>query len=172
MSLDLVILAPGSASTYQQALGVYYGERAGVPDEKLGAMAREIDTMFGDLDWPFTGAPILLEDHVELAIAHERWEEVIPMICDSAFRLGLVVLDPQSESLLRPGADALSIAGLGIIDVDGGGDQGGQVVVHYADGTVVDYGVVEDDSWSWPRRAFASLRFTRRWRANSFRHRS
>lgn len=165
-----MILTPGSASTYQQALRVYYGEQAGVPDEeRLSALAREIDTMFGAPDWPFTGDPIVLGDHVELVIAHERWVEVIPKICDCAHRLGLVVLDPQSERLLPPGADASSIAALGTIERR---DRGVEVVVHYPDGTAVDMGVVHDDSWSWPRQRYANLRLRLRFMSEALRRRS
>ena len=104
MSLDLIALIPASAESYEQALSVYHSEdELGDPSTpELRAFAEAIDSRFGDDDWPFTGDPLVFDDHVSLEVAHERWEEVVPVIVQMAHDHRLVILDPQSERLLRP----------------------------------------------------------------------
>jgi hypothetical protein len=99
-------LTPEAASSYDQALSIYHSEdELGDPSTPaLQAFADEIDARFGDDDWPFTGDPLLFNDHVSLEVAHERWGEVVPEILAMAHRMKLIVLDPQSETLLPPAA--------------------------------------------------------------------
>ena len=76
MSLDLVVLTPGSAREYAQALRVYHEEEAGEPSEAaMQAFADEVSARYGDEDWPFTGNPIVFPEHLLLSIGHERSEE-------------------------------------------------------------------------------------------------
>jgi hypothetical protein len=107
MSLDLVVLTPEAASSYEQALSIYHSEdEEGDPaTPELKAFADEIDVRFGDDDWPFTGDPLLFPDHVSLEIAHQRWAEVVPEIVGLAHIRRLVVLDPQYERLFPPGTN-------------------------------------------------------------------
>jgi hypothetical protein len=87
MSLDLVVLTPEAASSYEQALSIYRSEdEEGDPSTpELKAFADEVDARFGDDDWPFTGDPLLFSDHVSLEIAHQRWGEVVPPQADCRF---------------------------------------------------------------------------------------
>jgi hypothetical protein len=105
VSLDLIVLIPDAASSYEQALSIYLSEdeESEPSTPALRAFADEIDARFGDDDWPFTGDPLLFHDHVSLVIAHERWEEVVPEILALAHERKLVLLDPQDEKLFPPG---------------------------------------------------------------------
>ena len=105
MSLDLIVLSPEAASSYEQALSIYQSEdEEGDPSSSAWqTFADEIDARFDDDDWPFTGDPLLFHDHVSLVVAHERWVEVVPEIVAMAHRHDLFVLDPQYEKLFPPG---------------------------------------------------------------------
>src|SRR5437870_13362517 len=98
MSLDLVVLLPGSARTYEQALHVYHAEDSGEPNAPLlEAFAEELDARCREGNWPFTGDPIVMQSHVLLSVGHESWDEAVPDIVSEAHRHGFIVLDPQSE---------------------------------------------------------------------------
>src|SRR5207247_9299790 len=104
MSLDLVILTPGSARTYEQALRVYYEQDPGEPEaQSLQAFAGEIEARYAEGDWPFTGNPIVMPSHLLLSVGYESWDQVVPHIVSEAHRHGFVVLDPQYEKLFPPG---------------------------------------------------------------------
>ena len=105
VSLDLIVLTPGSAPDFDTALSVYYGETPGVPDEPtLTAFINELDARYRE-SWPWTGEPLLGggKGHVALNVGHESWEEVVPQVVQMAHAHGLVVLDPQDEGLYPPG---------------------------------------------------------------------
>ena len=104
--MDLIILVPEAARTFEQALAIYHSEdETGEPGSPtLQSFADEIDRRFGDDDWPFTGDPLLFNDHVSLEVAHERWEDVVPEIVAMAHRANLVVLDTEA-GLFPPGTD-------------------------------------------------------------------
>jgi hypothetical protein len=105
VSLDLIVLIPDAASSYERALSIYQSEdEEGDPSTpELRAFADEVDARYGDDDWPFTGDPLLFPDHVSLEVAHEHWVDVVPEIVGLAHARQLVVLDPQSEGLFPPG---------------------------------------------------------------------
>jgi hypothetical protein len=107
VSLDLIVLIPDAASSFEQALSTYLSEdEEGDPSTPaLKAFANEIDARFGEDDWPFTGDPLHFYDHVSLVIARERWEQVVPEILALAHEQKLVVLDPQDEQLF-PSSDS------------------------------------------------------------------
>jgi hypothetical protein len=107
MSLDLVALTAPNATTYDQAVRVYSGDEAGVPDGsgELAGYAKEVYDAYGDDDWPFGGDPIVEPGFVLLTVNHEAWESEVPMLVERAHRRGLVVLDPQWEKLFPPGVE-------------------------------------------------------------------
>jgi hypothetical protein len=107
VSLDLIVLIPDAASSFEQALSTYLSEdEEGDPSTPtLKAFANEIDARFGDDDWPLTGDPLHFHDHVSLVIARERWGQVVPEILALAHEQKLVVLDPQDEQLF-PSSDS------------------------------------------------------------------
>jgi hypothetical protein len=118
MSLDLVVLTPGSAQDFDQALRVYYEEEEGAPEDpdaiRLAQFASELDRDYGADNWPFSGDPILMATHVLLTVAPEWWTEVVPAIVKRAHRHGLAVLDPQEEALFHPGQEyevSVSVSG-------------------------------------------------------------
>ena len=105
MSLDLIVLIPEGASSYEQALSIYQAEdeEGDASTPGLRSFAQELNTRFGDHDWPFTADHLVFPDHVSIQIAHERWAEVVPEIVALAHKQELVVLDPQYERLFPPG---------------------------------------------------------------------
>jgi len=107
MSLDLIVLIPEAATSYEQALAIYHEEdelgEPSTPD--LREFVEEVDSRFGDDDWPFTGDPLVFADHVSLEVAPERWMDVVPEIVEIAHRRHLVALDPQEERLVPPATD-------------------------------------------------------------------
>lgn len=174
MSLDLVVLTARSATSYEQALRVYYEDEAGAADEeRLSLFARELGDAFGTGDWPFAGDPIVLPSHVLLAVAPEWWMKVVPDITARAHRHDLVVLDPQAEALFPPGSEyADASADLG--DDDEPPRLKLEMTVHYSDGASEDMGVVYDTSrwWRWgPGRLATWFRVTRKAAARAWRDR-
>jgi hypothetical protein len=97
MSLDLVVLTPGNAGSFDQALAVCSEEAAGVPDDsgELEAYATEVYDAYGDDDWPFAGDPIVGDGFVLLTVAPEAWNSQVPSLVERAHRRGLTALDPQ-----------------------------------------------------------------------------
>ena len=63
MSLDLFVLAPEDAPTFEHAMNVVMGAEPGVADstDKLKSYAREVYDPYSDDDWPFAGDPIVEE---------------------------------------------------------------------------------------------------------------
>jgi hypothetical protein len=103
MGLDLGVLTPKSAETLNQALDVYYERQPGEPDETaIRAFVDELDATYDDENWPFTGDPMAMPAHVQLSIAWDSWQQVVPRIVEAAHRHGFVVLDPQEETLYPP----------------------------------------------------------------------
>lgn len=105
MSLDLAILTPENAATYEQALSVYQEEVTPAPDDsgEAAAYAKEVYDAYGDDDWPFGGNPIVVGGLVLLVVNPESWEAEVPKLVERAHRRGLVALDPQEEMLFPPG---------------------------------------------------------------------
>lgn len=105
MSLDLIVLTPEAASSYERAASIYHSEdeECDPSTSELRAFGDEIDARYGDDDWPFTGDPLLFSEHVSLEVAHESWADVVPEIVAPAHARQLVVLDPQLEKLFPPG---------------------------------------------------------------------
>src|SRR4051812_16121300 len=105
MSLDLAVLMPQNATTYEQALSIYGEEEVGVPDEsgELAAYAKAVYDAYDDTDWPFGGDPIVEPGFVLLTVNHESWDLEVPKLVARAHERGLVVLDPQWEKLFPPG---------------------------------------------------------------------
>ena len=164
MSLDLVILTHGSAPDYDHARRVSCQTEAGEPDAaRIGSFAEELDRTFGERNWPFTGDPIVTPSHVELVIAHEVWEEVVPAIVAMAHRHDLVALDPQWERLFPPGTDyELDVADEVVEPASK--QMRLEMTVHWPDGTSEDAGVVYDTSrwWRWgPGRITSWIRVAR-----------
>jgi hypothetical protein len=167
MSMDLVVLAAGSAGEYEQALRVYYGDEPVDPDaERLAAFADALDREYDEGNWPSAGDPIVMPGHVLLTVAPEAWDDVVPSIVETAHRHGLVALDPQEEMLFPPGTPyelaAASTAGAG------GLSNRVEVTVHRGDGRVEDLSAIHDDSrwWTWTlRRLFARIRRKRAFKA-------
>jgi hypothetical protein len=105
MSLDLFVLTPANAASFEQALAIVMEEATGTPDDsgELEAYAQEVCDAYGDDDWPFGGDPIVEEGFVQLTVAWEAWEEEIPKLVERAHRHGLTTVDPQWEKLFPPG---------------------------------------------------------------------
>ena len=61
MSLDLLVLTPADATSFEQALAVVMEEEAGATDRsgQLVAYAQDIYDAYGDDDWPLQGDPIM-----------------------------------------------------------------------------------------------------------------
>jgi hypothetical protein len=97
MSLDLVLLTPENAGSFDQALAVCSEEKTGVPDDsgELEAYAREVYEAYGDDDWPFAGDPIVEDGFVLLTVAADAWESQVPSLVERGHRRGLTALDPQ-----------------------------------------------------------------------------
>jgi hypothetical protein len=107
MSLDLFVLTPANATSFEQALAVVMEEEAGTPTRdssgELEAYAQEVYDAYGDDDWPFGGDPIVEEGFVQLTVAPDAWEAEVPKLIARAHRHGLTVMDPQLERLFLPG---------------------------------------------------------------------
>ena len=97
MSLDLAVLTPRNAGSFDQALAIYAGEELGLPDESgaLEAYAREVYDAYDDDDWPFAGDPIVEDGFVLLTVAPEAWESEVPSLVKRAHERGFAALDPQ-----------------------------------------------------------------------------
>jgi len=105
MSLDLFVLTPANAASFEQALAVVMDEEAGTPDSlgQLEAYAKEVYDAYGDDDWPFAGDPIVEDGFVQLVVAPDAWEAEVPALVERAHRRGLTAVDPQWEELFPPG---------------------------------------------------------------------
>ena len=105
MSLDLFVLTPANASSFQRALAVVMEETPGTPDNsgELEEYAQEVYDAYGDDDWPFGGDPIVEDGFVQLTVAPEAWEAEVPKLVERAHRHGLTAVDPQWERLFPPG---------------------------------------------------------------------
>jgi hypothetical protein len=137
MSLDLVVLTRASASSYDDALAVWTGRRAGIPDEeRTRTFADELESAFADRRWPFAGDPIVEAAYVELAVAPEAWEDVVPVIVSIAHRHGLVVLDPQWQRLFPPGVGYEAGVDEATDDANASTPGPVQVRIHHGDGTI------------------------------------
>jgi hypothetical protein len=104
MSLDLFVLIPSNAASFEQALAVVMEEIPGAPDTsgELEAYANEVYDAYGDDDWPFGGDPIVEDGFVQLVVAPDAWEAEVPKLIERAHRRGLTAVDPQSERVFRP----------------------------------------------------------------------
>jgi hypothetical protein len=105
MSLDLFVLTPTNATSFEQALAVVMEEAAGIPDSsgQLVAYAQDVYDAYGDDDWPFQGDPIVEDGFVQLVVAPHAWEAEVPRLVERAHRRGLTAVDPQWERLFPPG---------------------------------------------------------------------
>jgi len=105
VSLDLFVLTPANASSFQQALAVVMEETSGTADSsgELKAYAQEVYDAYGDDDWPFGGDPIVEDSFVQLTVAPDAWEAEVPKLVERAHRHGLTAVDPQWERLFPPG---------------------------------------------------------------------
>ena len=105
VSLDLFVLTPANASSFQQALAVVMEETPGTPDNsgELEAYAKEVYDAYGDDDWPFGGDPIVEDGFVQFTVAPDAWETEVPKLVERAHRHGLTAVDPQWERLFPPG---------------------------------------------------------------------
>ena len=97
MSLDLVVLTPENAASFDKAIAVYAEEEPGTSDDsgELEGYAREVYDTYDDVDWPFSGDPIVEAGCVLLTVAPEAWESEVPRLVERAHKRGLVALDPQ-----------------------------------------------------------------------------
>ena len=97
MSLDLFVLGPEDAPTFERAMNVVMGAEPGVADstDKLESYAREVYDAYSDDDWPFAGDPIVEDSFVQLVVATESWSREVPQLVERAHRGGLVAVDPQ-----------------------------------------------------------------------------
>jgi hypothetical protein len=74
MSLDLFVLTPANAASFDKAIAVVMEETPGTPDDsgELEAYAKEVYDAYGD-DWPFGGDPIVEDGFVQLVVAPDAW---------------------------------------------------------------------------------------------------
>jgi hypothetical protein len=74
MSLDLFVLAPANAPTFEHAMNVVMGTQPGVADTtgELEGYAQEVYNGYSDEDWPFAGDPIAEDSFVQLVVARSR----------------------------------------------------------------------------------------------------
>ena len=105
MSLDLFVLTPANAASFDHALAIVMEEAPGTPDKagELEAYAQEVYNAYGDDDWPFGGDPIVEDGFVQLTVAPDAWEAEVPKLVERAHKHGLTALDPQWERLFPPG---------------------------------------------------------------------
>ena len=106
MSLELSVLTPENAQSVEQARAIWMEEAAGMPDQsgQLVAYAKEVFDAYADDEWPFAGGPDVEGDCcVHMTIAAECWVAEAPKLIEHAHRRGLVVYEPQEDSLYRPG---------------------------------------------------------------------
>jgi hypothetical protein len=105
MSLDLFVLTPANAGSFDQALAIVMEEAAGTPDNagKLAAYGQEVYDAYGNDDWPFEGNPIVEESFVQLTVAPDAWEAEVPKLVERAHERGLTAVDPQWEKIFPPG---------------------------------------------------------------------
>jgi hypothetical protein len=80
MSLDLFVLTPANAASFEQALAIVMEEATGTPDHsgELKAYAQEVYDAYGDDDWPFGGDPIVEEGFVQLTSPGRRGRRRFP----------------------------------------------------------------------------------------------
>jgi hypothetical protein len=104
MSLDLFVLTPANAASFDKAIAVVMEETPGTPDDsgELEAYAKEVYDAYGD-DWPFGGDPIVEDGFVQLVVAPDAWEAEVPKLVERAHSRGLTAVDPQLEKLFPCG---------------------------------------------------------------------
>jgi hypothetical protein len=105
VSLDLFVLTPANAASFDKAIAVVMEEVPGTPDDsvELEAYAKEVYDAYRDDDWPFGGDPIVENAFVQLVVAPDAWEAEVPKLVERAHSRGLTVVDPQLEKLFPPG---------------------------------------------------------------------
>jgi hypothetical protein len=105
VSLDLFVLTPANAASFDKAIAVVMEETPGTPDDsgELEAYAKEVYDAYGDDDWPFGGDPIVEDGFVQLVVAPDAWEAEVPRLVERAHSRGLTAVDPQLETLFPPG---------------------------------------------------------------------
>ncbi len=106
MSLELGVLTPENAQSVEQARAIWMEKAGGMPDRsgQLVAYAKEVFDAYTDDEWPFAGGPDVEGDCcVHMTIAWESWVAEAPKLIEHAHRRGLVVYDPQEDSLYSPG---------------------------------------------------------------------
>jgi hypothetical protein len=106
MSLELGVLTPENAISVEQASAIWMEEEAGTPDQsgRLEAYAKEVYDAYSDDDWPFSGGPDVEGGCcVHMTIASDTWIAEAPKLVKRAHQRGLVVYEPQEDSLYRPG---------------------------------------------------------------------
>jgi hypothetical protein len=105
MSLDLFVLTPANAASFDQALAIVMEEEPGTPDTSgnLAAYAQEVYDAYGDDDWPFQGDPIIEGGFVQLIVVPDAWEAEVPKLVERAHKRGLAAVDPQWERMFHPG---------------------------------------------------------------------
>ena len=86
MGLDLAILTPENARSFEHALEVMYYEGETIPDSsgRLAAYAKEVYDAYRDAEWPFEGDPDLSEGFVMLYPAPDVWEDEVPKLVERA----------------------------------------------------------------------------------------
>jgi hypothetical protein len=105
MSLDLVVMPRSVAPDAAAAHAAYESDRPGdAEDASLLAFLADLESTFEESPW--SAPPTVGRRSVALAPAADWWDDVVPQIVELASRHDLVVLDPQSGELCRPGTPA------------------------------------------------------------------